>query len=138
MSRPEELLKNHGVRITGIRKDIVSVVLESGSAISCKEIKERLGDNFDRVTVYRTLNTFVDEGIMHMVTTPDGVQRYALCASGACENHHHEDRHIHFLCSKCGRTYCLNYHEEPKIDIPKGYMVTSYEISASGICAECA
>jgi len=138
MTRPEELLRNHGVRITGIRKEIVSAVLESGSAISCREIKERLSENYDRVTVYRTLNTFVEEGIMHTVSSPDGVPRYALCSSGSCESHHHEDRHIHFLCRKCRRTYCLNYHEEPSIDIPKGYSVDAFEISASGVCAECA
>ncbi len=137
MNNPEELLKRHGVRITNIRKEIVSTLLEKTTALSCKEIKENIDESYDRVTVYRTLNTFVDEGIIHQIASSDGTVLYALCSSGSCNTHHHEDHHIHFLCSSCGQTFCLNYHKQPELDIPEGYLVEALEISATGICKEC-
>lgn len=136
-NRPEQLLKSHGVRITTIRKEIVSALLDKSTALSCKEIKENIGDDYDRVTVYRTLNTFVEEGIIHQIANGDGTVLYALCSSGSCNTHRHEDRHIHFLCSSCGQTFCLNYHRQPELDIPDGYSVKSLEISATGICKAC-
>jgi Fur family ferric uptake transcriptional regulator len=137
MKNPEELLKHHRVRVTEIRKDIVSALLTRDFALSCKEIKENIPNGYDRVTFYRTLNTFVEEGIIHQITGSDGISRYALCSSGECVTHHHEDRHIHFQCSGCNQTFCLNYHDLPKISIPEGYQINTIDISATGLCKGC-
>ncbi|KAB2907549.1 MAG: transcriptional repressor [Ignavibacteriales bacterium] len=137
MKKPETLLKRHHVRVTNIRKEIVAALLEKETALSYREIRDCICESHDRVTVYRTLNTFVNEGIMHTISSADGVVRYALCSDGSCEPHHHDDRHIHFLCKKCGRTFCLPFRAQPDFEIPTGYKMDSFEISVSGLCENC-
>jgi len=137
MRQAVEVLRQHGIRVTEIRKEIVETLLSRDSALSCKEIKELIPGEFDRVTLYRTLNTFVEEGIIHQIAGSEGTVRYALCSSGECATHHHEDRHIHFLCTGCGQTFCLEYHDLPKIEMPTGYKLGSFEISATGLCKSC-
>jgi|APEBP8051072266_1049373.scaffolds.fasta_scaffold08108_3 Fur family ferric uptake transcriptional regulator len=137
MRQSEELLRHHGIRVTEIRKEIVETLLSRESALSCKEIKELIPGEFDRVTLYRTLNTFVEQGIIHQIAGGEGTIRYALCSSGECVTHHHEDRHIHFRCTACGLTFCLEYHTPPKLEVPKGYKLGSFEISATGLCKTC-
>jgi Fur family ferric uptake transcriptional regulator len=137
MRQPEDLLKRHGVRVTEIRKEIVDTLLSKKSALSCKEIKKNISGEYDRVTLYRTLNTFVEEGIIHQISGTDGTIRYALCSSGECVTHHHEDKHIHFRCTACGQTFCIEYNNLPKIEMPKGYKLGSFEISATGLCNSC-
>lgn len=138
MRQAVEVLRQHGIRVTEIRKEIVETLLSRDSALSCKEIKELIPGDFDRVTLYRTLNTFVEEGIIHQITGSEGTVRYALCSSGECATHHHDDKHIHFRCTACGLTFCLEYHNPPKLEIPNGYKVGSFEISATGLCKSCA
>lgn len=75
----------------------------------------------DRVTIYRTLQTFVDKGIIHIIPTSDNSIRYALCKDECTEGHHH-DHHIHFVCNKCNNTCCLDDVATPDIKLPKGYI----------------
>lgn len=137
MRQAVEVLRQHGVRVTEIRKEIVETLLLRDSALSCKEIKDLIPGEFDRVTLYRTLNTFLEQGIIHQITGGEGTVRYALCSSGECASHHHEDRHIHFRCTACGLTFCLECHDLPKIEMPPGFKPASIEISATGLCKYC-
>ena len=100
------------------------------------DIEKKAGEKFDRVTVYRTLQTFVEKGIIHAIPTADNSIRYALCKDACSEGHHH-DHHIHFQCTNCQNTYCLDVVVTPEIRLPKGYVSKHIEVVVEGVCKTC-
>ncbi len=132
----EALLKRNNMSITDSRKRILQLFLEQTGALAHGDIEKRAGEKFDRVTVYRTLQTFVDKGIIHTIPTADNSIRYALCKDECSEGHHH-DHHIHFVCNNCGNTYCLDDVVTPEIKLPKGYTAGHVEVVVEGICKNC-
>ena len=100
------------------------------------DIERRAGEKFDRVTVYRTLQSFLDKGIIHSIPTADNSVRYALCKDDCTEGHHH-DNHIHFVCQNCGVTICLDEVHIPKVELPAGFKAQQIEMVVSGKCKDC-
>src|SRR6476469_11132703 len=105
-SRLNDILRRKHLSVTDSRKKILSLFLNTKDALAHGDIERKAGEKFDRVTVYRTLQTFVEKGIIHTIPTPDNSIRYALCKDECFEGHHH-DNHVHFICDNCGTTYCL-------------------------------
>lgn len=134
--RTEALLRKNQLSITEGRKKILQLFLEFPAALTHGDIEKKAGEKFDRVTVYRTLQVFVDKGIIHTIPTADNSIRYALCKDECSEGHHH-DHHIHFICTKCDTTYCLDDVVTPEIKLPKGYTADHVEMVVEGICKNC-
>lgn len=131
-----ELLKRNSLSVTDSRKKILQLFLEQQGALAHGDIEKRAGEKFDRVTVYRTLQTFVDKGIIHTIPTADNSIRYALCKDECSAGHHH-DHHIHFVCNNCNNTFCLDDVVTPEINLPKGYAAEHVEVVVEGICKNC-
>jgi len=132
----KEILKRSQLSVTASREKILHLFLEQTGALAHGDIEKRAGEKFDRVTVYRTLQTFVEKGIIHTIPTADNSIRYALCKDDCAEGHHH-DQHIHFVCSNCKNTYCLDDIVTPDIKLPKGYSSSHIEVVVEGICKNC-
>lgn len=130
------VLKSNKLSVTGSRRKILQLFLEQPGALAHGDIEKKAGEKFDRVTIYRTLQTFVDKGIIHTIPTADNSIRYALCKDECSEGHHH-DHHIHFVCTSCQNTYCLDDVVTPEIKLPKGYMANQVEVVVEGICKKC-
>jgi Fur family ferric uptake transcriptional regulator len=131
-----ELLRRNHLSVTESRKKILYLFLEEEGALAHGDIEKKAGEKFDRVTVYRTLQTFVDKGIIHTIPTADNSVRYALCKDNCSEGHHH-DHHVHFVCSQCKQTYCLDDVVTPGINMPKGYRAEQVEVVVEGVCRNC-
>jgi Fur family ferric uptake transcriptional regulator len=131
-----DLLKRNQLSLTDSRKKILELFMQSDSALAHADIEKRTGEHFDRVTVYRTLQTFVDKGIIHTIPTADNSVRYALCKDECSQGHHH-DNHVHFMCDDCGTTYCLDGVSVPDVDLPKGFRAKQADLVVSGTCNEC-
>jgi Fur family transcriptional regulator, ferric uptake regulator len=131
-----EILKKNDLSITEGRKKILELFLSSDGALAHADIEKRTGENFDRVTVYRTLQTFVDKGIIHHIPTKDNSILYALCKDD-CEAGHHHDNHVHFVCDECNKTICLEGVTVPQVKLPKGFTPHHAEMVVSGICGDC-
>ena len=132
----KEILKRNNLSVTGSREKILSLFLSQPGALAHGDIEKRAGEKFDRVTVYRTLQTFVEKGIIHAIPTADNSIRYALCKDDCSEGHHH-DHHIHFVCTNCGNTYCLDDVVTPEVRLPKGYVSSHIEVVVDGVCKAC-
>jgi Fur family transcriptional regulator, ferric uptake regulator len=132
----KDILKRNNLSITGSREKILSLFLIQEGALVHGDIEKKAGEKFDRVTVYRTLQTFVEKGIIHAIPTADNSIRYALCKDD-CSEGHHQDQHIHFLCSNCQNTYCLDDVVTPEVKLPKGYVASQIEVVVKGICKNC-
>jgi Fur family transcriptional regulator, ferric uptake regulator len=132
----QSLLKNNQLSVTDSRTKILELFLASNGAIAHGDIEKKTGEKFDRVTVYRTLQTFVDKGIIHTIPTADNTVRYALCKDNCTEGHHH-DHHVHFVCELCGKTSCLDGVVVPEVNLPKAYKIKQVDVVVNGICKEC-
>jgi Fur family ferric uptake transcriptional regulator len=104
-------------------------------ALSHSDIENEIDDNLDRVTVYRTLKTFLKKGLIHKVLDDQGSLKYALCRENCSSKEHHHD-HIHFKCSRCGQTNCLDI-DVPKVKLPKEYRIQEVNFLIQGICYQC-
>ena len=133
--RLSDILRRKSLSVTDSRKKILGLFLDSHDALAHGDIEKKAGEKFDRVTVYRTLQTFVEKGIIHSIPTSDNSVRYALCRD--CQEGHHHDEHVHFVCSECGKTICLDDVVSPKIDLPSGYVVENVQVVINGICKDC-
>lgn len=130
------ILKRNQLSVTGSRKKILELFLASSGALAHGDIEKKTGEKFDRVTVYRTLQTFLEKGIIHTIPTADNSIRYALC-KGDCTQDAHHDNHIHFVCSSCGNTICLSDVSIPEVKLPKGFQPLEFQMVVNGICKEC-
>jgi Fur family ferric uptake transcriptional regulator len=135
-TRIASLLKRSDLSVTESRRKILHLFLEQPGALAHGDIEKKAGEKFDRVTVYRTLQAFVEKGIIHTIPTADNSIRYALCKDDCAGGHHH-DHHIHFMCDQCGNTYCLDDVVTPEIKLPKGYTASHVEVVVEGICKNC-
>jgi Fur family ferric uptake transcriptional regulator len=136
MTQVEEILKKNHLSVTDSRQKIMHLFLNSDGALAHSDIEKRTGESFDRVTVYRTLQAFVEKGIIHLIPTRDNSIKYALCKDD-CEEGNHHDNHVHFICDKCHKTICLDDVTVPQVKLPKGFTPQHAEMVVNGICEEC-
>jgi Fur family transcriptional regulator, ferric uptake regulator len=131
-----DILKYNQLSVTDNRLSILELFQKSSKALSHADIERLSEKHFDRVTIYRTLQTFVDKGIIHTIPTADNSIMYALCKEACSEGHHHDD-HVHFLCERCGTTYCLDNISIPEVNVPKGFTVHQTNVLVNGVCRNC-
>ncbi len=130
------ILRKSQMSITDSRKMILDIFLQSGNALAHHDIEDRTGEKYDRVTVYRTLQSFMEKGIIHTIPTTDNSVKYALCRD-ECEEGHHHDNHVHFICETCGTTTCMEEIHVPLINLPRGYKASQISMVVNGVCKNC-
>lgn len=92
---PAALLKTAGLRATQPRLRVLAILEESTYPLSVADIASVLKKpTVDQVTVYRTLETFVQAGIVQHLELHQGRSYFEL----ATREHHH-----HLVCRTCGR-----------------------------------
>jgi Fur family ferric uptake transcriptional regulator len=131
-----DILKKNDLSVTDGRKKILDLFLSSEGALAHADIETNTSNAFDRVTVYRTLQTFVEKGIIHNIPTTDNSILYALCKDD-CEEGHHHDNHVHFICNNCNKTICLDDVTVPTVKLPKGFTPNKTQMVVNGVCADC-
>ena len=136
MPTPSDILKKHHLSVTDARKKIAALFLDTTGALEHADIEKATGENFDRATVYRTLQSFVDKGIIHTIPTIDNTILYALCKDN-CEDGHHHDNHVHFVCDDCSKTVCLEQVAVPDVQLPKGFKSKQKTMLVNGVCDDC-
>ncbi len=130
----EELLRNKGVRNTAFRKQVLELFTNANAAIDMESIEEHLG-NFDRITLYRTMKTFSEKGLIHEINL-GGNKKYALCDHECGDNHAHHHEHVHFHCNSCHEVFCLEVATLPSLAIPN-YDIEQMEVQLKGTCEHC-
>lgn len=129
------LLKSFRLRSTPTRQEILRLFLKKEHALSHSDIESEIASEIDRVTVYRTLKTFFDRGLIHKVLDDAGSLKYALC-TGTCSGSQHHHEHVHFKCTECGQTNCLDI-DIPAVRLPKGYEPREVNLLIQGVCQQC-
>lgn len=136
MVQLSDILKRNGLSVTASRSKILDLFLATEGALAHADIEKNTDGAYDRVTVYRTLQTFVEKGIIHQIPTTDNSILYALCRQD-CEEGHHHDNHVHFVCNQCDKTFCLDDVIVPEVKLPAGFQPVEASMIVSGVCMDC-
>ena len=136
MHTTEQILKHHHLRITEIRIELLQYFQKNGKALTHADLELQFNKKFDRVTTYRTLTSFLENGLLHKIPDDTGVAKYALCSHEG-STHTHDDHHVHFKCRLCDKIECLYTLEIPKLALPKKYKMENANLLIEGICASC-
>ncbi|MFD2035873.1 Fur family transcriptional regulator [Belliella marina] len=134
---PLKILQDHKLRITNCRKEVLDTFLKKQAALSHADLENTLQNDFDRVTIYRTLKTFLDKDVIHKVLDDSGAAKYALCSHSHEDHEHHDHDHVHFKCEKCGETKCIEEATLPKIELPLGFINKETSLLIQGVCDKC-
>lgn len=116
------------------QKQAVRAVLESAERpLTAEEAHARAARHIPGIgmaTVYRTIRTFVNSGLVHAVEVPGETPCYEITGKG----HHH-----HFLCRACERVFeaggCAD--GDDLLAAPPGFRVEGHEVVLRGVCVEC-
>jgi Fur family ferric uptake transcriptional regulator len=130
-----QLLHKAGLRRTKARKVVLEVLNQVNRPLSHQEIaSEPSIDRLERVTLYRTLTTLRQAGLLHRVRGVDGVWRFRGHRSkpGKCGGNH-----IHFLCLECNQMFCMPEQPLPWVKEPEGAEVFGKQLVVYGHCAAC-
>ncbi len=120
-------------RNTPTKEAVLSSLREADSAMSHEMIADKIETKADRATIYRILNRFCEDGLIHRIVADDGKQYFALCSD--CELHDHQHDHFHFRCLACEKLECLE--QTVKVQLPHGYTQANVNVVISGYCADC-
>lgn len=132
----EEILQSHALKKTSARIEMLKIFMNHDYALSAKEIIFHMKITHDRVTIYRTLSSFEEHGILHKASEDGNGIRYALCSHG-CSEKVHTDGHVHLISEKCSHTYCLEDIKIPKIELLEKFLIQKINYTINGICNRC-
>ena len=125
----EHLLEHHGIRPTAVRILVYRAIHHRSEAFSLADVENWLPE-MDRSSIFRALKLFTEHQLLHEIDDGSGIFKYCVCR---CEGSHHLN-HIHFACTQCGKTYCLEDHTIPLVSLPDGFETHEVEYIVKGVC----
>lgn len=131
----ESVLQSKGIAPTAMRILVLEYLQKQTATVSLVDLEKDF-QHSERTTLYRTLKTFEEKGLIHNIHDGTDATKYALCAD-ACKAGNHYDLHLHFYCYSCTHTYCLPKHQVPDVSIPESYQLKELSLVAKGICDRC-
>jgi Fur family transcriptional regulator, ferric uptake regulator len=129
-----ELLDSANLRQTSPRIAILAVLLRAKGPVSQDHIAASVGAGApNKVTIYRTLESFIAAGLVHKVFLQEKSWHFEL--SHRCTE---EQCHPHFICTACGDTHCLTGLSVPMAKSPpKGFVIRRQRVQLEGLCPKC-
>ena len=133
MNNISQILRQKGYRLTHQRQQILDALTAFPQSVEdvIAALKNR-NESIDRVTVYRTLDCFVDLGVVGKTQFKDKIAKYELLT----EAHHHH----HLVCDKCGSVEDVALNEAfllRKVREQTNFQVKSHSLEFFGLCANC-
>lgn len=134
MEELENKLTTKNVRPTAMRLLVLETLQKQRATVSLQDLEDSF-EKADRITLYRTLKTFEEKGLIHSIEDGTGTTKYGLCQDGCkCAP---EDMHVHFFCNKCEETFCLPKSKIPDVSLPERFRPQEIKLLVKGICGNC-
>jgi Fur family ferric uptake transcriptional regulator len=132
--KARHLLKEAKLYCTEARVAILKVFMGAARPLSQEQISGHLESHAsNRVTVYRTLESLAEAGLVHRAFMEDRAWHFEL--ADHCTEH---QCHPHFTCTRCGVTQCMTDISLPMAVIPrKGYVISRQQVRLEGLCPAC-
>lgn len=132
--KARHMLKEARLYCTEARVAILKVLMEAASPLRQDQIGSRLESRtLNKVTVYRTLESLAEAGLVHRAFLQDRAWNFELadhCSERQC--------HPHFTCTHCGVTRCMTDISLPMATIhQKGFVISRQQVRLEGLCPAC-
>ena len=134
MDHLKEILKSRKLKATQTRLQLLTIFDKEKYAIPYSKIQVLMKET-DRVTLYRTIETLLDKGVIHKAYREENDNYFAMCGQ-SCSHQEHNHDHVHFKCQTCNEVQCKEIDQKINIDIP-GYKVNTTSVVLQGICNKC-
>ena len=131
----EQRIAATGLRVTRQRVRVLDELAREPHDLTAQDLYRRLRDDGEKIglaTVYRTLGSLVEHGVVDTLAHSRGETCYRLCSDA----HHH-----HLVCSECHRVVELG---ECGIEgwlaeaaAREDFVPTGHRIEIVGVCAAC-
>ncbi|MDR2117911.1 MAG: transcriptional repressor [Tannerellaceae bacterium] len=129
-----ERLEARGIKPTAIRLLVLRTMLEHPQAFSLPDMETRL-DTVDKSTLFRTISLFRRKLLIHSIDDGSGSIKYSVCRSDCtCSL---KDLHVHFTCTRCKKTFCLENISIPAVQLPPGFQLENVNFVLKGLCRRC-
>ncbi|MFW6026998.1 MAG: Fur family transcriptional regulator [Candidatus Woesearchaeota archaeon] len=133
----QKIITEKGIKITSQREKILNIFLKSDKRhLSANDIRDILAKENLKIglaTIYRTLNLFVEKGILHKRNFEESGARYELT--------YNKESHAHLICKECGEIYEIDNFitEDIKKQIQKqnNFNCLDCSIKFYGVCSDC-
>ena len=91
------------------------------------------GEEVGVATIYRVLNRYCEDGVLHRIVADNGKQYFALCMK--CDDNQKPLHHFHFRCKSCETIECLPV--PVNFSLPSSYKVETVNCVLTGVCKDC-
>ncbi|PLY01831.1 MAG: transcriptional repressor [Desulfuromonas sp.] len=130
----QQACREKNLRVTPQRVEIFRELALAQDHPSAEALYRRLADRMPMLsldTVYRTLGTFCELGLISKVDTVESQARYEV----ALKSHHH------LICERCGKIIDFDWQQIDGIDLPEevrgmGHFKTR-NVVVYGVCNDC-
>jgi Fe2+ or Zn2+ uptake regulation protein len=128
----EKAIRAAGIRCTPQRVAVLDYLVRHPDHSTVEELWPALNRRHaqaSRATVYNTLHTLAEAGLVREFKLDGNAARYDACL----EPHHH------FVCDRCGHVEDLEWFEVPALERKRAGVrsIRSYEIVVRGVCLKC-
>lgn len=129
-------LRKAGLNQTTQRMAVLKVMIQADGPLSAGEILKRTdpAQRINKVTVYRILSSFKENGIIRELPTDHGMNLYEM----ACL---HNPMHPHFYCKTCRTMSCLpplkSSQELEGLAGPNTFRIDDVRVHVNGLCRHC-
>ncbi len=127
------ILKQYSQRTTNGRVALLELLMDSPKAFALSEIEKLLSISIDRVTIYRTINTFEAVGLVTKMVDYRGICLYMFNH----KDHSAISTHPHLRCRECERVVCLPCLPNEYLNTLEKYEIEEMYFLMEGVCPEC-
>lgn len=129
-----KILQDKGLRITSQREVILkSIQHKPKTADEIYSVVRKKNASIDLASVYRNVQVFAENNLVHEIDFGDGVKRYEKVTE---KNHHH-----HVVCNNCGKVKDITLKHENKLikeaSMYSLFNITRHSLEFFGICKKC-
>jgi Fur family peroxide stress response transcriptional regulator len=132
-----DVCQQHGLAVTHQRQVIFDALAKTPDHPSPEDVYARVKEavpSMSLATVYKTLHTFIEHGILRELSPHHG----SLRVDWNTEPHHH------LICTRCKKVMDIELEDEelrrihPHQKLPRGFQVQRVAVEIQGLCARCA
>ena len=127
-----QILKENGLKITQNRLDVLSVFLCSEKAFTLLDLEKIWGSKHDRSSIFRSLQTYTERGILEKFCNASGTAVYIL-------NLHKPDcdGKSHFKCKDCETVVSLPSLPAEYLQALGKHTIETMNVLLEGTCEKC-
>jgi len=141
INQADQHCRDHGVRLTTKRKQILLSLLQSEKAMSAYEIvdycKAEFGESMPPMSVYRILDFLQNELLVHKLNSTN---KYVSCSHITCDHDHEITQFL--ICGECQSVREININKSTIETLQNnieeaGFHLISPQLEMNCLCENC-